>query len=69
LQNLYLKRNSYNLKQKNYNSSSIFLLGFFNFYGIETSKDNEKVINLFINASEKDFILAQYFIGLYNQSE
>ncbi|GET03222.1 kinase-like domain-containing protein [Rhizophagus clarus] len=45
--------------------NSIFLLGYFNFYGIATSKDNEKAINLFINASEKNHALAQYFVGDY----
>ncbi|RGB42657.1 hypothetical protein C1646_648867 [Rhizophagus diaphanus] len=45
------------------NSNSIFLLGYFNFYGIETSENNEKAFKLFINASEKDHILAQSFVG------
>ncbi|EXX62365.1 Skt5p [Rhizophagus irregularis DAOM 197198w] len=45
------------------NSNSIFLLGYFNFMGIETSENYEKAFNLFINASEKDHILAQLFVG------
>ena len=44
-------------------SNSIFLLGYFNFHGIETSINKEKAFNLFINASEKDHILAQYYAG------
>src|SRR5581483_11849383 len=53
----------YNWLLNNQNSSnSIFLLGYFNYYGIETSKNNE-AFNLFINASEKNHILAQTFVG------
>jgi TPR repeat protein len=46
------------------NSDYIFLLGYFNYLGIETSKDNKKALNLFINASEQGHILAQYYVGL-----
>ncbi|RGB42639.1 kinase-like domain-containing protein [Rhizophagus diaphanus] len=46
---------------QNYNVNSIFLLGFFNFYGIKTSENKKMAFNLFINASEQDHILAQYF--------
>ncbi|GBC09992.1 hypothetical protein RclHR1_09260006 [Rhizophagus clarus] len=46
-------------------ANSIFLLGYFNFYGIVTSEDNEKAIKLFINASEKNHTLAQCFVGFY----
>ncbi|CAB4415516.1 unnamed protein product [Rhizophagus irregularis] len=45
------------------NSDSIFLLGYFNYLGIETSEDNKKAFDLFINASEQDHILAQYYVG------
>ncbi|GBB87380.1 hypothetical protein RclHR1_13840001 [Rhizophagus clarus] len=45
------------------NSNSIFLLGFFNYYGIVTSSNYEKAFNLFINASEKNHTLAQFFVG------
>ncbi|POG65708.1 uncharacterized protein OCT59_024379 [Rhizophagus irregularis] len=45
------------------NSNSIFLLGYFNYFGIEINKNNEKAFKLFINASEKDHILAQFFVG------
>ncbi|EXX66379.1 uncharacterized protein OCT59_024435 [Rhizophagus irregularis] len=48
---------------QNYNSNSIFLLGFFNYYGIETSENKKLAFDLFINASELDHILAQYFVG------
>ncbi|GES83628.1 kinase-like domain-containing protein [Rhizophagus clarus] len=43
--------------------NSIFLLGYFNFHEIVTSKNNEKAFNLFINASERNHTLAQYFVG------
>ncbi|GBB90701.1 hypothetical protein RclHR1_17740001 [Rhizophagus clarus] len=43
--------------------NSIFLLGYFNYYGIETSLNYEKAFNLFISASEKDHTLAQFFLG------
>jgi TPR repeat protein len=46
------------------NSDSIFLLGYFNYYGIEISKNNNKAFNLFLNASKKNHTLAQYFVGL-----
>ncbi|GES99832.1 kinase-like domain-containing protein [Rhizophagus clarus] len=49
------------------NSDSIFLLGYFNFFGIETSKDNKKAFYLFIKVSEKDHILAQFYVGLCYQ--
>ncbi|CAB4438315.1 unnamed protein product [Rhizophagus irregularis] len=45
------------------NSESIFLLGYFNYTGIGTTKDKEKAYNLFINASKQDHTLAQYFAG------
>ncbi|EXX63625.1 uncharacterized protein OCT59_024412 [Rhizophagus irregularis] len=48
---------------QNYNSNSIFLLGFFNLYGIETSENKMMAFDLFINASEQDHTLAQYFVG------
>ncbi|GET03239.1 kinase-like domain-containing protein [Rhizophagus clarus] len=44
-------------------TNSIFLLGYFNFHGIVTSQNNNKAFNLFINASEKDHVIAQYFVG------
>ncbi|UZO03820.1 uncharacterized protein OCT59_024221 [Rhizophagus irregularis] len=54
----------YNWLLNNQNSlNSIFLLGYSNYYGIATSKNNEKAFNLFIDASEKNHILAQYFVG------
>jgi TPR repeat protein len=51
------------LNNQNYNSNSIFLLGYFIFYGIETNIDYKKAFNLFINASEKNHIFAQFFVG------
>ncbi|EXX55527.1 uncharacterized protein OCT59_024213 [Rhizophagus irregularis] len=54
----------YNWLLDNKNSSnSIFILGYFDYYGIEINKNDENAFNLFINASEKNHILAQYFIG------
>ncbi|CAB4438140.1 unnamed protein product [Rhizophagus irregularis] len=54
----------YNWSLYNQNiSNSIFLLGYFNYRGIETSVNTERAFNLFVNASEKDHILAQYFAG------
>ncbi|GBB98835.1 hypothetical protein RclHR1_33360001 [Rhizophagus clarus] len=44
-------------------ANSIFLLGYFNYYGIITSLNNEKALNLFIKSSEKDHTLAQFFVG------
>ncbi|UZO03972.1 uncharacterized protein OCT59_024371 [Rhizophagus irregularis] len=46
------------------NSNSIFLFGFFNYLGIETNENHEKAFYLFIDASEKDQILAQYYVGI-----
>ncbi|EXX57521.1 uncharacterized protein OCT59_024413 [Rhizophagus irregularis] len=48
---------------QNYNSISIFLLGFFKFYGIETSINYNMAFDLFINASEQDHILAQFYVA------
>ncbi|GES83893.1 kinase-like domain-containing protein [Rhizophagus clarus] len=44
-------------------TNSIFLLGYFNYNGIVTSQNNEKAFHLFISASEKGHILAQFFVG------
>uniref|UniRef100_U9US91 Protein kinase domain-containing protein n=1 Tax=Rhizophagus irregularis (strain DAOM 181602 / DAOM 197198 / MUCL 43194) TaxID=747089 RepID=U9US91_RHIID len=44
------------------NLDSIFLLGYFNYVGIETSKNPNQAFNLFIEASKKDHILAHYFV-------
>ncbi|RGB36753.1 kinase-like domain-containing protein [Rhizophagus diaphanus] len=54
----------YNWLLNNQNDSdSIFLLGYFNYMGIGTNEDSNKAFNLFINASEQDHILAQYYVG------
>ncbi|GET04614.1 kinase-like domain-containing protein [Rhizophagus clarus] len=45
------------------NSNSIFLLGYINHRGIEINVNLKKAFNLFINASEKNHIPAQYFAG------
>ncbi|CAB4441012.1 unnamed protein product [Rhizophagus irregularis] len=45
------------------NSNSIFLLGYFNYYGIGTPEDIGMAFNLFINASAQDHVLAQYYGG------
>jgi len=44
------------------NSDSIFLLGYFNFTGIETSEDKRKAFNLFISASEQNHSLARHYM-------
>ncbi|EXX51507.1 uncharacterized protein OCT59_007139 [Rhizophagus irregularis] len=49
------------------NSDSIFLLGYFNYLGIETSEDEKKAVNLFIKVSEQDHALAKYYVGLCYQ--
>src|SRR5207247_8627667 len=56
---------TYDLLLDNQNdSNSIFLLGYFNYYGIIMESENhEKALNLFIIASEHNHILAQYYIG------
>ncbi|UZO03576.1 uncharacterized protein OCT59_023980 [Rhizophagus irregularis] len=45
------------------NPNFIFLLGYFSYLGIETIKNDEKAFRLFINASEQDHLLAQYYVG------
>ncbi|EXX68524.1 uncharacterized protein OCT59_024228 [Rhizophagus irregularis] len=45
-------------------SNSIFILGYFNYYGIIISKNNERAFDFFFNALEKNHILAQYFVGV-----
>ncbi|EXX64757.1 uncharacterized protein OCT59_007099 [Rhizophagus irregularis] len=49
------------------NSDSIFLLGYFNYLGIETREDNKKAFDLFISASEQGHTLAQLYVGLCYQ--
>ncbi|GET03179.1 kinase-like domain-containing protein [Rhizophagus clarus] len=57
-------KDTYNwLLNNQISTNSIFLLGYFNFHGIITSENNKKAFNLFIIASEKNHILAQYFVG------
>jgi TPR repeat protein len=46
------------------NSDSIFVLGYFNYLGIEANEDNKKAFDLFINASEQSHTLAQFYVGL-----
>ncbi|GBC32856.2 kinase-like domain-containing protein [Rhizophagus irregularis DAOM 181602=DAOM 197198] len=49
------------------NLDSIFLLGYFNYYGIETTSSSinpNQAFNLFDKASKQDHILSQYFVGL-----
>ncbi len=41
------------------NLNSIFLFGYFNFFGIETKRNYEKAFKLFNNVSEKNHKLAQ----------
>ncbi|GBB91174.1 hypothetical protein RclHR1_18310002 [Rhizophagus clarus] len=54
----------YNWLLNNQNDlDSIFLLGYFNYVGIETSQNFKKAFSLFIYTSEQDHILAQYFVG------
>ncbi len=48
-------------------SNSIFLFGYFNFFGIETIKNYEKAFNLFNDASrisEQRHVLAQCYVGI-----
>ena len=49
------------------NSNSIFLLGYFNYFGIEINENNEKAFKLFIDALKQNHTLAQYFVGLCYQ--
>ncbi|EXX55532.1 uncharacterized protein OCT59_024208 [Rhizophagus irregularis] len=54
----------YNWLLNNQNSSnSIFILGYFNCYGIITNRNKEKAFNLFINDLGTNHILAQHYIG------
>src|SRR5436305_345030 len=67
----YLSNNNINL-QELYNwllnnqidSGSIFLHGYFNYYGIEIIKCYEKAFNLFLVASGKNHTLAQFYVGI-----
>jgi len=64
----YLKKhniNSHNLFLNNQNDSdSIFLLGYFNYIGVETKQNRKKAFDLFINASEKNHALVQFYTGI-----
>ncbi|GBB88263.1 hypothetical protein RclHR1_01480028 [Rhizophagus clarus] len=47
------------------NLNSIFLLGYFNYYGIIVTNVNyEKAFNLFIISSEKNHLLSQHYVGI-----
>ncbi|GBB89412.1 hypothetical protein RclHR1_01610003 [Rhizophagus clarus] len=43
--------------------NSIFVLGYFNHHGIVTNENYARAFDLFFNASEKNHLLAQYFVG------
>ncbi len=47
-----------NQKHHKNSSNSIFLFGYFNYFGIETSKDKEKAFILFTNILNQDHILS-----------
>ncbi|RGB36744.1 kinase-like domain-containing protein [Rhizophagus diaphanus] len=54
----------YNWLLSNQNDlNSIFLLGYFNYVGIETSKNYNQAFNLFIKVSKQGHICAQHFVG------
>ncbi|CAG8731110.1 4485_t:CDS:1, partial [Funneliformis caledonium] len=44
-------------------SNSTFLLGYFNYSGIGLNKNIEKAFSLFFNASKKNPMLAQCYVG------
>ncbi|GBC02298.1 hypothetical protein RclHR1_04550005 [Rhizophagus clarus] len=46
------------------NSTSIFLLGYFNYSGIGTKENRDYAFKLFFNASKHNHVLAQYYVGL-----
>ncbi|GBB88066.1 hypothetical protein RclHR1_01460016 [Rhizophagus clarus] len=46
-----------------FDPNSIFLLGCFKYYGIETNKNYEESFNLFNNELVRNHILASYYIG------
>ncbi|EXX62345.1 uncharacterized protein OCT59_007117 [Rhizophagus irregularis] len=46
------------------NPDYIFLLGYFNYLGIETEIDEKKAFDLFISVSEQNHTLTQYYVGL-----
>lgn len=45
-------------------TNCIFLLGYLNYYGIGTDENKIEAFNLFKKISEKDHILANYYVGL-----
>ncbi|GBC06909.1 hypothetical protein RclHR1_07130008 [Rhizophagus clarus] len=45
------------------NPNSMFLLGYFNYLGVETRKNEEKAFHLFVNAANEGHLLAQYYVG------
>src|SRR5581483_10487333 len=56
----------YNWLVNNQNDSdSIFLLGYFNYYGIETDVNYKEAFYLLFNASEKNHTLAEYYVGVF----
>ncbi|RGB36666.1 hypothetical protein C1646_757805 [Rhizophagus diaphanus] len=43
----------------------IFLLGYFNYIGIEISKNLSQAFDIFIKASDQDHTLSQFYVELY----
>ncbi|RGB40050.1 kinase-like domain-containing protein [Rhizophagus diaphanus] len=66
--NINLQEIYYLLLTNQNDLNSKFLLGYFNYLGIETSENNKEAFDLFINASEQGHILAQFYVGLCYQS-
>ncbi|GBB85186.1 hypothetical protein RclHR1_11740005 [Rhizophagus clarus] len=62
------KKEIYNwlINNKN-NPDNIFLLGYFNYFGIIKDKNYEFAFYLFMNASAQNHILSLYYVGACNQ--
>lgn len=41
------------------------MLGYFNFFGIETNKNKKEAFDLFSNRLNENHVLSQYYVGLY----
>ena len=62
-------RQLYNwLKDDQSEPDFIFLLGYFNYFGIGTNGNKKEAFNLFNKASKRGHILAQYYVGLCYES-
>ncbi|GBC10037.1 hypothetical protein RclHR1_00930015 [Rhizophagus clarus] len=58
---------SFSNDQNNNDLNNTFLLGYLNFYGIGTNKNNDHAFKLFKKAADQNHLLSQHYVGICYQ--